>query len=235
MPDLVDLSRPLEAGMPHARTIPAASFTQVRTWDEHHMRAMRLDMPTHIGTHLDAASHFVEDGETIDEVPLSTLIGPAYCVQVLRDGPQPVTADDVNSALRKAGVELSSGDALLIHTGWDARYHEPDYIDRHAYLSVDCAQWCADHGLRLIGVDTITPEYPMGLRRPDYQHDVHGALLGGGTLILENLVLAGVADQWMTLFVGALLVHGGDGAPARVLAMKQDAAAEPTAKVSNNQ
>ncbi|MET0456709.1 MAG: cyclase family protein [Mycobacterium sp.] len=233
--DLVDLSRPLETSMPHARTIPAASFTQVRSWDEHHMRAMRLDMPTHIGTHLDAPSHFVEDGGTIEDVPLSTLIGPAYCVQVLRDGPRPVTAADLTSALSAAGVELTAGDALLIHTGWDERYHTQDYVDKHAYLSVDGAQWCADQGLRLVGFDTITPEYPMGLRPPNFHHEVHGALLGAGTLIVENLVLGGVADQWMTLFVGALLVRGGDGAPARVLAIKHGAAREPSTKVSNGQ
>jgi kynurenine formamidase len=217
---LVDLSRPLEDGMPHARTIPAASFTPVRTWADHRMRAMHLDMPTHIGTHLDAPSHFVEDGGTVDEVPLSTLVGPAYCVQILRPGPDPVTAADLTAALDAAGVAVTAGDALLIRTGWDDRYYDDQYIDEHAYLTADAAQWCAAQRLRIVGTDTITPEYPMGLRAPDYHHDVHGALLGAGTLILENLVLSEIPDQWVTLFVGALLVRGGDGAPARVLALR---------------
>lgn len=219
MPRVVDLSRPLEQGMPHARTIPAAEFTEVRTWDEHKMRAMRLDMPTHIGTHLDAPSHFVEDGATIDELPVSTLVGRAYCAQVPRHGPEPVSASDIRSALAAGHVTLERGDALLIRTGWDERYAEPDYVDRHAYLSVDAAVWAADAGLRLVGVDTITPEYPMGLRPPGYAHDVHGVLLGAGTLIVENLVLREIPDRWVTLFVGALAVRRGDGAPARVLAV----------------
>lgn len=218
MTRVVDLSRPLEPGMPHARTIPAAEFTQVRTWPEHRMRAMRLDMPTHIGTHLDAPSHFVEDGVTIDQVPSSALIGRAYCVQVLREGPDPVSAADLKSPLEAGGVVLEAGDALLIRTGWDERYYEPDYVDRHAYLTPDAAEWAAGTGLRLVGVDTITPEYPMGLRPPGYAHEVHGRLLRAGTLIIENLVLREIPDRWVTLFVGALAVLGGDGAPARVLA-----------------
>lgn len=220
---VVDLSRPLEPGMPHARTIPAAEFTEVRTWAEHRMRAMRLDMPTHIGTHLDAPSHFVADGATIDQVPASALIGRAYCVQVLRDEPDPVSANDIRSALAAHDVTLSRGDALLVRTGWDDRYGEPDYVDRHAYLAVDAARWAVETGLRLVGVDTITPEYPMGLRSPGYTHDVHGALLGSGVLIVENLVLHEIPDQWVTLFVGALAVLHGDGAPARVLAVTDGA------------
>ncbi|HEY0247630.1 MAG TPA: cyclase family protein [Gryllotalpicola sp.] len=219
MTEVVDLSHPIEPGMPHARTIPAAEIAATRTWQEHHMRALQISLPTHIGTHLDAPSHFVEDGETLDDVPLSTLVGRAYCVEVLRPGADPVTAADLESALAAASVTLSPGDALLIRTGWDERYGSDAYVDEHAWLAPDAARWCADRRLRLVGVDTITPEYPMGLRGPDYQHDVHWSLLGAGTLIIENLVLSGIPNRWVTLFVGALLVRGGDGAPARVLAV----------------
>ncbi len=205
--------------MPHARTIPAAEIVASRTWEEHHMRALQLNMPTHIGTHLDAPSHFVEDGGTVDQLPLSTLVGPAYCVEVLRPGADAVTAADLESALAASAVVLSPGDALLIRTGWDERYDSAEYVDEHAWLTPDAARWCAGQQLRLIGVDTITPEYPMGLRGPDYHHDVHEDLLSAGTLIIENLVLREIPNRWVTLFVGALLVRGGDGAPARVLAV----------------
>jgi len=219
MPDVRDLSRPLCAGMPHARTIPAPHIEASRTWAEHHMRAMRLDIPTHIGTHLDAPSHFVEDGTTIDQVDPSLLVGPAYCLELLRPGADPVSAADIATALEAVGVELVRGDALLLRTGWDERYGTEDYIDRHAYLTPDAAKWCAASGLRLVGIDTITPEYPMGLRDADYQHEVHHELLGAGTLIIENLLLEAIGGRWVTLIVGALLVTGGDGAPARVLAV----------------
>ncbi|MER6534012.1 cyclase family protein [Streptomyces sp. 900105755] len=217
MPRTVDLSRPLETGMPHARTIQAPEFTPTSTWADDRMRVMRLNIPTHIGTHVDAPSHFVEDGATLDQVPVSTLVGRAYCIEVLRDDPVPITAADLKSA-----VDLEPGDALLIRTGWDDRYGEPAYVDSHPYLAVDAARWAVDTGLRLIGMDTISPDLPMSMRPANFPYDVHRTLLGAGTLIVENLVLREIADRWSTLFVGVLNVSGGDGAPARALAVLDD-------------
>jgi kynurenine formamidase len=210
----VDLSRPLEPGMPHARTIPAPCFTPTSTWAEHRMRVMRLDIPTHIGTHIDAPSHFVEDGATLDQVPPTTLVGRAYCLELPQHEPVAITADDL-----KGAVDLEPGDALLIRTGWDDRYADPTYPDSHPYLAVDAAEWAVASGLRLIGMDTISPDLPMGMRPPNFSYDVHRTLLSAGTLIAENLVLREIADQWCTLFVGVLNISGGDGAPARVLAV----------------
>lgn len=219
MPRTVDLSHPLETGMPHARTVPAPTFTPTSTWAEHRMRVMRLDIPTHIGTHVDAPSHFVEDGATLDQLPPSVLVGRAYCLEVLRDSPVPITAAELKSALDTSAVVLEPGDALLIRTGWDDRYAEPPYVDNHPYLAVDAAEWAVATGLRLVGMDTISPDLPMSKRPPNFPYDVHRALLGGGTLMVENLILREIADQWCTLFVGVLNVRGGDGAPARALAV----------------
>ena len=211
----VDLSHPLEPGMPHAPSIRPPEFEPINTWAEHRMRVMRLNMPTHIGTHVDAPSHFVEDGATLDQVPPSALVGRAYCIEVLRDGPEkPITAADLSSV-----VGLEAGDALLVRTGWDDRYTDPSYVDAHPYLTVDAAEWAVATGLRLIGTDTIGPELPASLRQPNFPYEVHRTLLGAGLLILENLVLREIAGRWCTLFVGARNVRGGDGAPARALAV----------------
>jgi kynurenine formamidase len=200
--------------MPHARTIPAPTFAPTSTWEKDRMRVMRLDIPSHLGTHVDAPSHFVEDGATLDRVPPSALVGRAYCIEVLRSRPVPLTVDDL-----KGAADLAPGDALLIRTGWDERYAEESYMDYHPYLSVEAADWVVATGLRLVGVDTISPDLPNAMRPPNFGYEVHRTLLGAGTLILENLVLREVADRWCTLFVGVLNVSGGDGAPARVLAM----------------
>ncbi|MBO0851872.1 MAG: cyclase family protein [Pseudonocardia sp.] len=216
---IVDLSRPVEPGMPHARTIPPARFSQVRNFVEHGIRCLELALPAHIGTHLDAPSHYIEDGSTVDQVPPESLIGRAYCAEVPRGGGEPVTESDLRGALAAHDARLEPGDALLVRTGWDLRYGEDDYVLRHAYLGADAARWAVGRGVRLVGVDTITPEYPMGMRTDEYTPEAHHTLLGNGVLIIENLVLRDIANRWVTLFVGALSVTGGDGAPARVLAV----------------
>jgi kynurenine formamidase len=219
---IVDLSRPVEAEMPHARSIPSARLTEVRSLAEHGIRCLEITLPTHIGTHLDAPSHYLENGHPVDAVKPEQLIGRAHCVEVLRSGGEPVTARDLASALAQRDARLAPGDALLVRTGWDEHYGEPDYLDKHAYLGADAAQWAVDQGVRLVGVDTITPEYPVGLRGPDYEPQAHTTLLGNGVLIVENLLLRAVAHRSMTLFLGALKITAGDGAPARALAVLDD-------------
>ncbi|WP_051580933.1 cyclase family protein [Pseudonocardia acaciae] len=212
MSTVIDLSQAYYEGMPHATTIPAPSFRPVRTMEEHGLRCLELRMPIHLGTHLDAPSHFIADGATIDQVPPSTLIGPAVCVSVDKPADQPIEIADLEAA------DARPGDALLIRTGWDELFTDPGYL-HHPYLSVPAAEWIVRRGFRLVGVDTVTPELPGDLRPTGYPCPVHTTLLGAGVLILENLVLREVTNTRFTLVVGALKIVGGDGSPARVLAL----------------
>ena len=209
---VVDLSQPFFDGMPHAATIPAPRFDTVRTIQDDGLRCQQLTLPTHCGTHLDAPSHFLADGATLDDVAASSLIGPALCVEVAARPDEEITVADLAAA-----QGFPAGTALLIRTGWDAKYRSADY-DRHPYLSVAAAEWVVAAGIRLVGIDCVTPELPGRLRSAGYGCPVHMTLLGNGVLILENLDLRPVACRHCQIFVGALRISGADGAPARVLA-----------------
>lgn len=213
-PVLVDLSHELHTGMPHASTIPAPAFREVLTLEEHGLRCMELTLPIHVGTHLDAPSHFIPDGSTVEQVPLETLVGPAVCVQVDVPADQPITRDQIEPQC--AGAQ--PGDALLIRTGWDAKYLDDDYL-HHPYLAEETASWIVERGFRLIGIDAVTPDLPGPLRPKPFDFPVHMTLLGAGVLILENLKLEEVAGMSFSLFIGALRIRGGDGSPARVIAL----------------
>ena len=195
MGTVVDLSQPLYEGMPHATTIPEPRFESVRTMHDHGLRCMQLTLPTHCGTHLDAPSHFIQDGRTLDAVAVQSLIGPALCVEVNVPANTAITPHD----LRAAG-ELAPGTALLIRTGWDALYGADGYM-HHPYLSVEAAEWIVAAKARLVGIDVVTPELPGHLRPPGYPCPVHMTLLGAGVLILENLDLRPVAGSACNLFV----------------------------------
>lgn len=211
---IVDLSHDYRPGMPHGTTIPEPSFLTARTLEEHGLRVMELRLPTHVGTHIDAPAHFIGDGMTVDQVPVTDLIGRAVCVEVPVAADEPIHVD----RLADASDQASRGDALLIRTGWDRKYLDDDYL-HHPYLSEDAAAWVVERGFRLVGVDTVTPDLPGPLRPEGFTYPVHKMLLGNGVLILENLVLHEVVGSSFLLFIGALRISGGDGSPARVLAM----------------
>ena len=211
---ILDLSQSFANGMPHASTIPPPSFKQVKSIERDGLSVTQLSVATHIGTHLDAPSHFIEGGGTIDRVPLDTLVGPAMVVSVERSGGEEVTAED----LRSFEPWVSPGDALLLRTGWGNKFGTDEYL-RHPYLSEDAAEWILERGFRLVGLDTVTPDMPGHLRPEGFDFPVHHLLLGNGVLIAENLFLEEVVGRRFTLIVGSLKIAGGDGAPARVLAV----------------
>lgn len=213
-----DLSQTYANGMPHAQTIPEPHFEQVKSVEQDGYSVTQLSVATHIGTHIDAPSHLIENGQTIDEVPLDTLVGPALVVSVEKDPGQQITVEDLDKVV---GEKNSLDDALLIRTGWGEKFGDEGYED-HPYLSEGAARWIVDRGFRLVGLDVTTPDAPGHLRTEAFGFQVHHILLGSGVLIVEHLYLEEVVGERFQLLVGALKVEAADGAPARVLAITED-------------
>jgi kynurenine formamidase len=211
---LKDLSQTFQNGMPHAITIPAPSFQQIKSVAEHGLSVTQLALATHVGSHIDAPTHFMAKGLTIDQVPIETLFGPAVAVSVEKAGGEAITAAD----LAAVTPSTQPGEALLIRTGWGAKFFANDY-ELHPYLAEDAAEWIVARQFRLVGLDIITPDMPGPQRGPGFAFPIHHILLGNNVLIIENLYLEDVIARRMQLFVGALKIADGDGAPARVLAL----------------
>lgn len=210
-----DLSQSYANGMPHAPTIPPPAIKQVKSVESDGYSVTELSIATHIGTHIDAPSHLLADGSTIDQLPAGKLIRPAMVVSLQMDRPREISASDLEAS---EAIHARPGDALLVRTGWGAKFGLPEYGD-HPYLSENAARWIVGRGFELVGFDLTTPEIPGHLRPEGFDFPVHKILLGNDVLIMEHLFLEEVAGERVELFVGALKVAGGDGAPARVLAV----------------
>ncbi len=218
MKEIRDLSQTYANGMPHAQTIPAPCFEQVKSVERDGYSVTQLSVATHVGTHIDAPSHLIEGGQTVEDIPLDILVGPALTVSVDRGPGEEITAEELESAVAGNVVGSSPGDALLIRTGWGGKFGGESYVD-HPYLSEDAAYWIVDREFRLVGLDLTTPDMPGHLRTEDFDFQVHRILLGGGVLIVEHLYLEEVVGERFELVIGSLKVESGDGAPARVLAI----------------
>ena len=103
---------------------------------------------------------------------------------------------------------------LLIRTEDSAQApaaFDPTYVA----LAPDAADWLLEHGIRLVGIDTPSVDPFAASDFP-----VHRALLAEGVVIVENLALSGVAPGACELICLPLLLVGCDGAPARVIVMR---------------
>ncbi len=166
-----------------------------------------LSMGSHTGTHLDAPYHFVEGGQRLDALPLDLLMGKAW---VLDCGSRPrVDVDDLTQV--PAGAQrllLKTANSELWRRG--AREFRCEFVT----ITLEAARWIVGQGVRLLGVDYLSVERPGSK-----DHRVHHTLLGAGLVVVEGLDLAAIEQGWYNLVCLPLKLAGGDGAPARVVAI----------------
>jgi len=179
----------------------------------------RLSLGTHTGTHIDAPSHFIPSGKPIGEIPLSELVSRhAVIVNLSKKGlgsRQKITWEE---DLEPYGEKMSGDKVLVIYTGWSDRFWgTQEYFD-HPYLTQEAAEKVVEKGVRVLAVDTASPDGDDGF-------GVHETVLGMGGVIVENLanvneILDG-DSEWMVSFVPLYLGGEEDGSPIRAFAWKE--------------
>ena len=144
-----------------------------------------LTLGSHTGTHMDAPSHFVPGGKTIDQVELSRCVGPCQ----VAEAHGPLTAQWVEERLRLGPPRL--------------------LVKGQGEVTLEAAEKMGELGLLLLGVE----DYTVGTTRTGPQ--VHRALLTKEVAILEALDLSQVEPGEYLLAAQPLKYGGLDGAQVR--------------------
>ncbi|MFA7563579.1 MAG: cyclase family protein, partial [Methanoculleus sp.] len=129
--------------------------------DNGQYRVTEMTLGSHTGTHIDAPSHYIRGGLTVDTIPLDLLIGPARVLDCSGAGgmiePGHIAA------------HLDGARAVLIKTFFSGhREFDPGYQS----LSLDAAEAIVDAGITCIGTDAPSIESFNG------DGSVHRLLLG---------------------------------------------------------
>lgn len=172
-----------------------------------------LHLGSHSGTHLDAPSHYIASGRSIDTFAPDRFIAPGIVVDA-----RGYAADTPIGAAVLDGYDLQPGMIAVIRTGWEAFWQNARYF-QHPYLSVDLAYALVERRISLVAIDALNVD-----STPGSGASAHAVLLGADLLIAENLchLDALVCGQiYMFAFI-PLLLHATDGAPARALAWDID-------------
>ncbi|WP_158861836.1 cyclase family protein [Leifsonia sp. AG29] len=222
---VVDLSHPLSTGMPVFPGDPEVRIATAVSIPEAGANVMSLELGSHSGTHVDAPSHSIEGGATIDEIDPSRLIGPLRVIDVVGLPPRTrISAADIAGQL----AEVRRGDIVLFRTGWSRHFGEAAYLD-HPFLDAGVAVALLSSGVTVMGVDALNPdETPAEDIAPDLPF--HAAFLGAGGLIIENLTHLDELGDGGHRFIGLpLAITGGDGSPLRAIAVDAGAFSTPGA------
>jgi kynurenine formamidase len=208
---LVDLSHPVVDGMQVYPGDPAVHIVPALTVAADGVDVASIRMGSHAGTHVDAPSHSIAGGRTMADVALDELVGEALVVRV------PGLADAQVYGWR----ELEEAGTLpgrvppivLVDTGWAAHFGSERAL-RHPALDADAARELQRRGMRVLAVDTLSPD-PTGTA--DASFPVHEVVLGADGLIVENV--RGLEALPATVRVGFFPLRlAGDGAPVRAVA-----------------
>ncbi len=168
----------------------------------------RISFGSHTGTHVDAVKHFIDDGDTVDKIPLEKLVGRAILLSfdstVMSIGEAELEAHDIGTHTR-----------VLLRTRNSDFPDDANFVRDYTFLAPDGAEYLVDKGVELVGIDYLSIEqFRSG------HHRTHRTLLGRGVVIVEGLALAAPPPGAYDFICLPLLLEGLDGAPARAILLE---------------
>jgi arylformamidase len=207
MPRMFDITLPISE---HLIVYPGSPETKLlphdRIADGAAANVTELRFGSHTGTHVDAAHHFIDGGQTVDELPLDVLIGEAEVVQI-DDGVTAIGAPELEAAGVGTGAER-----VLLRTRNSALLGRPEFQKDFAYITGDGARFLVDAGIRLVAIDYLSVEaFDAG------EPVAHRTLLQHRMVVVEGVDLRAVQPGRYELICLPLRVRGIDGAPVRAL------------------
>ncbi len=187
---------------------------------------------THSSTHVDAPWHYntLIQGEralTVDELPLEWFFSDGVKLDMTaKEEGDPVTVDDIKKELARIGYELKPLDIVLVNTGRDIFYGQPDYMFKGCGVTAEATRWLYDQGIRVMGIDAWGWDAPLDL-------EARQALEKGETGVfwaahqadisyshMERLVnVSGLPPFGFKVSCFPLKIKGASAGPARIVAI----------------
>jgi len=209
---IFDISLTISPDLPVWPDDPLVELELIESMDAGaHANVSRLSAGVHMGTHVDAPHHFLNDGRTIEQLPLDVLTGPCYVTQ-LPDGVEVINAAALD------GISLPTDATRILFGTSNSRFWsrgEREFQEDFVAVAEDGARWLVERGVRLVGVDYLSVA-PFRDSVP-----THTVLLQAGVVVVEGLDLSAVPRGFYDLYCLPLKLLGADGAPARAILIQR--------------
>jgi kynurenine formamidase len=192
---------------------PQPDFSALCTIARDGFAEQSIRISSHTGTHIDAPSHIIEGGDSLDRLDLGRFYGRGILLD-LRDAAGGLIRRE---ALQPSGAMIAESEFVLLYTGWSSFWGEERYDRDYPVLTVEAASWMASFNLKGIGIDA--PSFDAsGVG----QYPVHRELLGSGILLIENLTnLFLLPETGFFVSIFPLSIAGADACPVRAVAHLQ--------------
>lgn len=166
-----------------------------------------LTFSSHCGTHIDAPYHFDENGITVDQIPLDSLIGDVTVFEIKHS--EKIDVEEVKS------LKIENCKRVIFKTKNSDYGEYTEFRKDFIYITQETAAYLTVHNVQRVGIDSLSVD------KFDNMHaDVHHTLSKKGIIIIEGLDLREVKPGDYELIALPLKIKGGDGSPARVVLKK---------------
>jgi len=194
---IYDITRPLAPG---CIVYPGDIVPGFAQEDHGNYLITEIRISSHSGTHIDAPSHYLEMGASVDQIPLTHLMG--WC--------RVIDLTHVQGEIKKSDLEekIRGAKKVLLKTSFSERN---EFVEDYPSFGIEAAEFLAARRIHCVGTDAPSIE--------EYKCNgsVHRTLLSAGMVIIEMLDLWRIpeGDYWMIAL--PLRLSGLDGSPCRVL------------------
>ncbi len=158
-----------------------------------------LDM--HVGTHMDAPLHMLENGNTIDNQDLYKCVTECKVFD-LSSVSEKIKLEDIEK------YEINENDFIIFKT---KNSFDTEFDFKFVFISTEVAELLASKKIKGVGIDALSVE------RDQPKHETHEALLKNNIAILEGLNLRDIKEGNYFLIALPLKIKGAEGAPARAI------------------
>lgn len=216
--ELIDVSHVVEAGMITYKGLPPPVITDhlSREQSKQHYSAGtefhigKIEMVANTGTYIDSPFHRYAHGADLAGLDLYSLANlDAIVVRRTEAASRAVSAEE----LRNADI---NGKAILFHTRWDQHWRTETYWNgSHPFLTANAAEYLAQAGAALVGIDSYNIDDIADGTRP-----AHSILLAHGIPIVEHLCnLGALPGEGFKFFAVPVKVKAFGTFPVRAFAV----------------
>jgi len=216
--ELIDVCHTIHDGMVTYKGLPGPTITDYLTREESRQRYVtgtefqigKIEMVANTGTYLDSPFHRYPDGPDLSQLDLYSLANlDGIVLRHLDRVERGLSAKDLK------GVEVR-GKAVLFHTGWDRHWRTEEYANgHHPFLTEDAAQYLAQGGASLVGIDSFNIDATADGSRP-----AHSILLAKQIPIVEHLCgLGDLPDRGFRFFAVPVKIRRFGSFPVRAFGL----------------
>jgi arylformamidase len=207
MNNWIDVSIPISSDLP---VWPGDPIPQL-TWLSQISRGeginlSKVEMGLHNGTHIDASSHFIEGGISIDEIPLDLLIGEVQVINVPTE--LKIIKDEFLNTLN---IKLPEKVFFKTINSFMLYLHDKRFVEDYVGIDRSAAKWLVDNNVKVVGIDylSVAPFWD--------EVETHRILLEANVIVIEGLDLSEIQEGAYRFICLPINIKGREAAPARVV------------------